>query len=195
MEKEIDEDEVEYEVSDLEKKLRENMLNKEKQMQFTPFKLRKDVNWSDIDPIDQFSPEVDILKIDYDDKYKEISSYFRAILHKNELSMRAYNLNTELLEINATNYMAWYHRRQCLDNLTIDLKKELNWLDEFGVVNQKNYQIWHHRKVIIEKLNDPSQEKPFLDQVFSQEFGLSEDLIYSMENLVTLSKCLIRYFN
>lgn len=163
------EQEVEYETSDLENKWREKLLIKEQQNRFTPFKQRKDVDWSDIDPIEQFTPEIEILKMEYDDKFREISNYFRAILQKNEISMRAFNLTSELLLVNSTNYMAWYHRRQCLDNLNINLNSELIWLDEIGVINQKNYQIWHHRKVIIEMLNDPSHEKPFLERVFEEE--------------------------
>jgi protein farnesyltransferase/geranylgeranyltransferase type-1 subunit alpha len=66
--------------------------------------------------------------------------------------------------------MAWYHRRLCLDNIPeLDLIEELEWLDSITVENQKNYQIWHHRKVIIEKLNDPSHEKPLLEEVFADE--------------------------
>jgi protein farnesyltransferase/geranylgeranyltransferase type-1 subunit alpha len=167
--KENNDKEIEYDESDLVKILRQKELLKEKNNQFTPFLKRKDVDWTDIIPLEQFSPEIDILKMEYDDKFIEISSYFRAILHKNEISYRAFNLTTELIQVNSTNYMAWYHRRQCIDLLKVDLKKELDWLDEIGVINQKNYQIWHHRKVVIEKLNDPSHEKAFLDRVFDEE--------------------------
>jgi protein farnesyltransferase/geranylgeranyltransferase type-1 subunit alpha len=66
--------------------------------------------------------------------------------------------------------MAWYHRRVCLDNIKeLDFKEELKWVDSITVDNQKNYQIWHHRKVLIEKLNDPSHEKPLLDLIFDDE--------------------------
>jgi len=147
------------------------LLDKQKEGKslFIPFNKRKDCDWTDIKPLDQFSPKVEILKMDFDDKYREVSGYFRAILHKNEITPRAFDLTKEMIQLNSTNYMAWYHRRQCLDNLDCDLKKELNWLDEIGVANQKNYQIWHHRKVIIELLNDPSHEKPFLNKVFAEE--------------------------
>jgi len=137
--------------------------------QFIPFKKRGDI-WSDIEPVPQFSDNVEILKIDYSNDVREINDYFRAILQNNEISIRAYNLTTEMINTSATNYMAWYHRRLCLDNIKeLDLQSELNWLDSITVENQKNYQIWHHRKVLVEKLNDPTHEKPLLDEVFKDE--------------------------
>ncbi len=66
---------------------------------FIHFSNRGDL-WKDIIPINEFSKEVNILKIDYDDEIKEINDYFRAILQKNEISQRAFDLSTELLEVN-----------------------------------------------------------------------------------------------
>ncbi len=65
---------------------------------FISFKNRDDL-WKDITPIDEFSKEVNVLKIDYNDEIKEINDYFRAILKKNEISQRAFYLTTELLEV------------------------------------------------------------------------------------------------
>jgi protein farnesyltransferase/geranylgeranyltransferase type-1 subunit alpha len=69
------------------------------EIKFIPFKERGEL-WKDIDPVPQFTDNVEILKIDYDDKFREINDYFRAILHKNEISVRAYNLTTELILVN-----------------------------------------------------------------------------------------------
>jgi hypothetical protein len=66
--------------------------------EFIPFKERGDI-WKDIEPVPQFSDKVEILKIDYSDKMKEINDYFRAIIHKNEFSIRAYDLTTELIMV------------------------------------------------------------------------------------------------
>jgi len=66
--------------------------------QFVHFKDRGEI-WNDIIPIDEFSKEVNILKIEYSEELKEINDYFRAILKKNEISQRAYDLTTELLEV------------------------------------------------------------------------------------------------
>ena len=52
---------------------------------------------------------------------------------------------------------------------SLDLLKELEWVNSITLENQKNYQIWHHRKVLIEKLNDPSHEKKLLDEIFEEE--------------------------
>lgn len=66
--------------------------------QFIPFKKRGDI-WTDVEPIPQFSDEVEILKIDYDPNTREINDYFRAILQKNEISMRAYDLTKEVIMV------------------------------------------------------------------------------------------------
>lgn len=65
---------------------------------FIPFKKRGNL-WNDIEPVPQFSDDVEILKIQYEDKYKETNDYFRAILQKNEISMRAYHLTTEVITV------------------------------------------------------------------------------------------------
>merc|ERR1711957_136562 len=105
------------------------------------------------------------------DKLRQINDYFRAILAKNEISQRAFELTNEVLKNSATNYMAWYHRRKCIDNpdLNINFKNELNFLDNNMIENQKNYQIWHHRKVIVEKSQISAKEKPILNEVFDDE--------------------------
>jgi hypothetical protein len=73
-------------------------MEKTKENKFIPFKERGSL-WEDIEPIPQFSDQVEILKINYSDKLRQINDYFRAILHKNEISIRAYNLTTELIEV------------------------------------------------------------------------------------------------
>lgn len=65
---------------------------------FISFKKRGDL-WKDVEPVPQFTKNVEILKIDYSEKFREINDYFRAILHKNEISVRAYNLTTELIMV------------------------------------------------------------------------------------------------
>ena len=65
---------------------------------FVPFKKRGDV-WQDVEPVPQFSDEVEILKIDYDPVTREINDYFRAILQRNEISDRAYALTQELITV------------------------------------------------------------------------------------------------
>ena len=65
---------------------------------FIPFSKRGD-EWKDICPIPQFTDKVEILRIEYSQEADEINSYFRAILQKNEISIRAYNLTTEVINV------------------------------------------------------------------------------------------------
>ena len=74
------------------------METKIKKNKFIPFKERGNL-WADVEPIPQFSDQVEILKIDYSEKLRQINDFFRAILHKNEISMRAFDLTTELIEV------------------------------------------------------------------------------------------------
>lgn len=76
--------------------------------------------------------------------------YFRAILVKDELSERAYDLTKEVLRNNPGDYHAWQHRRRCIDALGIPTAKELEFLNSVGVDLEKNFQIWHHRRCIME---------------------------------------------
>ena len=75
---------------------------------FIPFAKRGDI-WSDIDPMPQFSDDVDILKINYDAATKELNDYFLAILDKNEISERAYELTKEVITL--TIFVLINHRR------------------------------------------------------------------------------------
>ncbi len=79
-----------------------------------------------------------------------------------------FNINY-LFKRSATNYMGWYHRRLCIDNMDLDLEKELDFLDSIMEQNQKNYQIWHHRKAIVEKSGISCKEIPILNHIFEEE--------------------------
>lgn len=70
----------------------------ESSQKYIPFRERGDL-WSDIEPVPQFTDNVEILKINYSDRLREINDYFRAILNKNEISIRAYDLTTELIMV------------------------------------------------------------------------------------------------
>ena len=138
-------------------------------MTYIPLKDHLDL-WKDIIPISQFSESITIARMNYPEEYKELMDYFRGIISKKEISLRVYELTTEVIKENATNYVAWYIRRLCIDKIKeINLNNELLWLDSIMVLNQKNYQIRHHRKVIIDKLNDCSHEKNIMEKVFKSD--------------------------
>ena len=123
-----------------------------------------------VSPVPQFSDQVQILKIKYTKKEREIMDLFRGFLLSKEISLRVYQITTLIIENFPANYVAWVIRRQCINQVKeIDANEELKWLDNQMGINQKNYQIWHHRKLLIEKLNDASHEKKVLDEVFSSE--------------------------
>jgi cephalosporin-C deacetylase-like acetyl esterase len=65
---------------------------------FVPFAQRDDI-WKDVSPVPQFSDKVEILKIDYNQEADEINSYFRAILQNSEISKRAFDLTTEVINV------------------------------------------------------------------------------------------------
>ena len=47
----------------------------------------------------------------------DVMNYFRAILHADERSERAFDLTTEAIRVNAGNYTAWFHKLSFLDRL------------------------------------------------------------------------------
>lgn len=127
-------------------------------------------DFKDVEPVPQFSDKVEILQIQFPEEYRTLMDYFRGILAKDEISVRAYHLTTVVLEYTPTNYTAWHHRRKCLDMCKeLSLQTEIEWLDSIMIENQKNYQIWFHRKVLIEKMNDPSREINILNEVFDDD--------------------------
>jgi protein farnesyltransferase/geranylgeranyltransferase type-1 subunit alpha len=65
--------------------------------------------------------------------------YFRAILIKNEVSMRSYNLTLEVLEHNPGDYHAWQHRRRCVDELQIPTDVEFEFINRLGITLEKNF--------------------------------------------------------
>lgn len=95
----------------------------------------------------------------------DVYNYFRAILSKQEKSLRALALTKDALRLNAANYTVWQYRRDILNSLHLDLEAELDYSEEVIVDNPKNYQVWHHRRVIVEWLNDPSKELKLTEEV------------------------------
>lgn len=68
--------------------------------------------WQDVTPLPEFEDGAPIAKIDYSPEctmyaVQEVMSYFRAIVHKGEVSRRAFDLTSEVIQINPGFYTAW----------------------------------------------------------------------------------------
>ena len=149
----------------------EAVKKKKSKNKFVPFIDRDE--WDDIDPIEQYEGGIaPIAPIPYPEEYVEIMGYFRAILKKDEISQRAFNLTEEVIFHSMGNYTAWHYRRRCLDELKLPLEDEIKWLQTHGLRMEKNYQIWHHRRCIAEILAeklDTASEMDFLDKIFDSD--------------------------
>ena len=87
--------------------------------------------WKDIEPVTQFSDQVQILKINYSKREKKLLGIFLGVLKTKEISLRVYNLTSKVIEEFPSNYVAWLIRRKCLNEVKeINALDELNWLDE-----------------------------------------------------------------
>ena len=125
--------------------------------------------FNDITPKDP-SKEYEILHINYDYYAEFVNSYFKAILEKDEISERVFYLTELVIELSASNYMAWYIRRRCIDSVVeFDKKKELEWLNKITLQNPKNYQIWNHRKILSEHISNYSTEIEIIDNVLLED--------------------------
>ena len=78
--------------------------------------------FSDLTPEPQFpGGEAPIAAISYTPDFAKAMAYFRAVIKKEEVSERAYNLTTEVLGLNPGNYTVWHWRRRCLDELGLSV--------------------------------------------------------------------------
>lgn len=108
-----------------------------------------------------------LCSIMYSDEYKEALGLLRRLLLLNELSVRAFNLSTHVIELAPAFYTAWNYRYRVVEHLVAEesklasdamapavwLNRELDWLDEFTLSNPKNYQIWSYRQALIANLH------------------------------------------
>jgi protein farnesyltransferase/geranylgeranyltransferase type-1 subunit alpha len=135
---------------------------------FVPFDQRPE--WKDVTPIPQDDGPNPVVPIAYTKKFSQTMDYFRAILKAKEISQRALDLTTEVIELNPANYTAWYYRRLCLFGLGSDLSKELQHLNQVIEDNQKNYQVWYHRSVVLEKYGKADEkELQFIESILAED--------------------------
>lgn len=95
--------------------------------------------------------------------------YFRAIVARNEKSLRALEITADALNLNPANYTVWQYRRDLIRSLNCDLAQELEYVGNMILENPKNYQVWHHRRVIAEMISDGSKELELTEKALAND--------------------------
>ncbi|KNE59534.1 hypothetical protein AMAG_03801 [Allomyces macrogynus ATCC 38327] len=131
----------------------------------TALPYRERPEWADVTPVPLNEGPRPFAPILFSKEYQEAFEYFTAVTQANEISQRAFDLTTHLVTLNPGLYSAWYFRQQLIEELKLDLHKELEFVTGRLLETPKNYQMWNHRQYIISKLGDYSKEKELMDHV------------------------------
>ena len=65
----------------------------------------------------QFTDKIYILQIQYPKEHQKLFDIFRFILISKEISLRVFNLTTEIIKISPWTYDLWIIRRKCLSEI------------------------------------------------------------------------------
>jgi len=125
--------------------------------------------WDDVKPLPQDDGPNPVVTIAYSPQFVEAMNYFRAIIHKQELSKRALELTGRVIDFNSANYTAWHYRRLCLYALNLDLEAELQYVESIALKGPKNYQLWHHRRLLLDKLNKPLNDMQLTKTILNSD--------------------------
>lgn len=141
-------------------------------------------DYDDVVPLelDQSAGEDELCRIMYSEEYKQLMGIARELMRLEELSVRALNLTSRLIEVAPAFYTAWNYRYRIVEHLVEEngsvaeevflLNKELDWLDEITLGNPKNYQIWSYRQSVISELHPQpilSRELPILQLMIDDD--------------------------
>ncbi|RUS18681.1 protein farnesyltransferase [Endogone sp. FLAS-F59071] len=141
---------------------------------FTPYNERPE--WKDVSPIPQDDGPNPLVPIAYPSDCNSnhnafdflslpdtnAMNYFRAISCKNELSERALELTTQIINMNPAHYTIWNYRQKILFELKKDLKQELDFIEELAEERSKNYQLWQW---VIARFDLWAEELSYLDEL------------------------------
>ena len=120
----------------------EDELGLDDPLQHTPLKKRPD--WKDCKPIPLTELNSKVCKIPVTSSVEETYTYFRAVVHSNELSRRAFSLTKEVISKQPADYTAWAYRRKILQDESVcpfpdTWKEELVFLNSIAVDLEKIY--------------------------------------------------------
>ncbi|OAF69385.1 CAAX farnesyltransferase subunit alpha [Intoshia linei] len=130
------------------------------------------LEWKDVVPIKP-PQEPCIVKINYGPQFLDALSYFRAIIVSGELSERALELTSTVLNFNPGNYTAWLYRQRLVRKLNIPSESDMDFNAIAIQKTAKNYQVWQYRTQLVEyadkKNIDIDKEFEFLDDILNQD--------------------------
>ncbi|KZT60974.1 protein prenylyltransferase [Calocera cornea HHB12733] len=137
-----------------------------------PYVLFRDrPEWSDVSPVPQDDGTTPLAPILYNDKYKDATSYFRAIYVAKEYSPRVLDLTLEIIKQNASHYTVWQYRYRTLLSLNSPLTAELHLLSKLLPTHLKSYQAWNHRRLLLLQLG----KKAARGELAFAEIALAKD--------------------